>query len=185
MENKRIELTDDTQVRLYNEYGGTTYYSTDNARRTFAPGTSKEVPLKELKELVFEKGHVGLFKKGYLMIRDERVRELFGLEPLGRYNLDESSIKELLTSNDLEKIEDFLQYTSDENLDKTMRIAVEMPVQDLNTINLLQAYTNAKILDLINEKKEEMAASGQAKRVGSSAPEEPTAPVRRRITPKV
>lgn len=185
MENKRIELTDDTKVRVYNEYGGTAYYITDNARRSFAPGTSKEVTLKELKELVFEKGHVGIFKKGHLMIRDERVRELFGLDPLGRYNLDEEGMKALLETNDLEKVEDFLQYTSDANLDKLLRLAVEKPVQDLNLLNLLQAYTNVKLLDSINERKEEQAASGAARRVGSSAPDEPTTPVRRRITPKV
>lgn len=185
MENKRIELTDDTKVRIYNEYGGTAYYITDNARRSFAPGTSKEVTLKELKELVFEKGHIGLFQKGYLMIRDERVRELFGLKPLGKYNLDEKGMRALLETNDLEKIEDFLQYTSDANLDKLIRVAVEKPIQDLNTINLLQAYTNVKIFDLINERKEEQAASGRARRVASSAPDEPTTPVRRRITPKV
>lgn len=184
-ENKRIELTDETKVRLYNEYGGTVYYVTDNIKRTFAPGTSKEVPLKELKELVIDKGYIGIFKKGRLMIRDERVRELFSLEPLGQYNLDEAGIKALLLTNDMEKIEDFLQYTSDANLEKLVRIAIEMPLRDLNTINLIQSYSGHNVLGLINERKEEEAEAGTKKRVASSAPDEPTAPVRRRIAPKV
>lgn len=184
--SKRPELTDDTMVKVYNESGGPFYYVTEHVKRNFAEGGSREVPLKELKDLILTIGHRGAFEKGYLIIRDERVREIFSLEPLSKYNVGEKEMIEMLKNKDMETLEDFLQYTSDENLEKIVRVAVDLPVKDLNKANLIASYSGYNIISLISEKEEQKAAAtGVRRKVGATAPDDPATPARRRkITPQ-
>ncbi len=184
--SKRPELTDDTMVKLYNESGGPFYYVTEHVKRNFPEGGSREVPLKELKDLILTKGHRGAFDRGYLIIRDERVRELFALEPLSNYNIGQKEMIELLEKKDMDALEDFLQYTSDENLEKIVRVAVDLPVEDLNKANLIASYSGYNIISLISEKKEQKAAAtGVRQKVGATAPDDPATPARRKkITPQ-
>lgn len=182
MENeKRKELTNETVVRVYNEFGGTVTYRTSNVMRTFRPNTYRDVELKELRELIIQEGRPGVFNRGYLMIKDGRVREDLGLDPLGEYNLDEVDIGKLLEEGDITKLEEYLQYTSDYNLDKTLRVAVELPIKDLNRANLLYAYSGTNVLDIIQEKEEDKAPeTGARKRIDGR---NPATPKRGRVIP--
>lgn len=184
--NKREELTDKSLVRVYNEYGGTVLYKTDAYSRQIPADTYRDIPLAELKDLIIINGKTKLFDKGYLVIKDNRVRELLGLELLGEYNLDKDMLKALLVEADLHKIETFLQYTSDANLDKLVRVAVETPVRNLDVANLIQAYSGINIINAIQDREEEkVAQTGVRQRVDGKAPEVPTAtPVRGRIKPQ-
>lgn len=185
MEIKRQELTDESAVRVFNEYGGTVIYVSDAAKRNIPKGSYRDIPLKELKDLVIRDGRRKLFDKGYLMIKDERVRELLSLEPLGEYNLTRDGMKELLNSGDLRRLETFLQYTSDANLIKLINVAVELPVKDLDSANLIQAYSGRNIIKMIREKEEDQVAeTGVRQRVDGRAPENAITPVRGRIVPK-
>ena len=182
MDIKRPELTDSSMVRVYNEFGGTYTYQTEFVKRKFTRKGYKDVELKELKDLVFKEGISGPFTRGHLIIKDERAREILGLEPLGEYNLDEEGMTELLKSRDLKKIEAFLKYTSDDNIKKILRVAVQLPVKDLDVANMLQAYTGRNVIQIIRDKEEEQVeTTGVRKRVDGKAPENPTTPVRGRL----
>lgn len=185
METKRPDITDSSMVRVYNEFGGRYTYKTEFVVRRFARKGYKDVELKELKDLVFKEGIIAPFERGHLIIKDERVREILGLEPLGLYNLDEERMEKLLQSKNLKEIETFLQYTSDDNLEKFLRVAVQLPVKDLDTANLIQAYTGRNVIQIIRDREEEkVQTTGVRQRVDGKAPENPTTPVRGRIVPK-
>lgn len=185
MENKKQELNDSSIVRIFNEYGGTIDYKTDTVSRTIPANSFRDVELKELKDLIIRDAKPGLFEKGYLMIRDDKVREVLGLELLNENNLSEDGIKKLFEERDLKKLESFLQLASNANLDKLVRVAIEMPVKDLDTANLIQAYSGKNIIQIIREKSdEEVQTTGVRQRVDGKAPENATTPVRGRIAPK-
>ena len=182
MENeKRKELTDETMVRFYNEYGGTVGYKTEHVSRNIPAGLSREVTLKELKQLLLQEGKGAVFKSGYLMIRDNRVREELGLEPLSQYNLAEDKIIELLQEGTEIELENYLQYTSNVGLEKILRVAVELPIRDLNRANLLYAYSGTNVLEIIQERQEEtIQETGARKRIDGRTP---ATPKRGRVIP--
>ena len=183
--DKRMEIEDNTMVMVYNEFGGVVTYETRNIARIFQAGSKREVSFSELKELIVQDGYSAGFEKGYLMIRDNRVRELLGLSLLDKYNLDESQIKDLLLNKPEFELEEFLQYTSDHNLEKTLRVAVELPIKDLNRANLLYAYSGKNVLNMIQEKEEEaIVETGVRQRIDGKAPANPTTPARGKIVPK-
>lgn len=185
-QTKRPGLTDSTMVKVYNESGGPFYYVTEHVKRNFPENGMREVPLKELKDLILTMGHRGAFEGGYLIIRDERVREIFSLEPLSDYNVGVEEMTKMLEGGSLEDLEDFLQYTSDDNLEKIVRVAVDLPVRDLNKANLIGSYSGYNVISLIEDKQEQKAsATGVRTKVGATAPDEPATPARRKkITPQ-
>lgn len=185
MENKQKEITDSTIVRLYNEYGGVVDYKTDNISRVIPANSFRDVELRELKELVIRDGKSGAFDKGFLMIKDDKIREILGLELLNENNLSEDGIKKLFEERDFVRLESFLQYASNANLDKLVRVAIEMPVKDLDTANLIQAYSGKNIIQIIKDRAdEEVQTTGVRQRVDGKAPANPTTPVRGRVAPK-
>lgn len=185
MENKKQEITDSTIVRLYNEYGGVVDYRTDNASRVIPANSFRDVELRELKELIIRDNKSGAFTKGFLMIKDDKIREILGLDLLSENNLSEDGIKELFKERDLAKLESFLQYASNANLDKLVRVAIEIPVKDLDTANLIQAYSGKNIIEIIRDKADEQVqTTGVRQRVDGKAPENATTPVRGRMAPK-
>lgn len=177
----RPVLDDTSLVRVTNEFGGVVTYTTERISKTFLVDTFKDVPLSELKEVCFVSGQSALFTKGYLMIKDERARAALNLEPLGKNNLDEPGMRVLLASGKLADIEEFLQYCSNENLDKLLKVAVDMPIKDLDVANLIQAYTKINLISVIRDRMEEdVAETGIRKRIDGKAPENPSTPVRGR-----
>lgn len=185
MEINRPEITDSTPVRVYNEFGGIYTYKTEFVTRKFARKGYKDIELSELKDLVFKEGLIAPFTRGHLIIKDERVREILGLEALGEYNLNEDGMVDLLKEANLPKIETFLQYTSDDNIKKFLRVAVQLPIKDLDIANLIQAYTGRNVIQIIRDKSdEEVQTTGVRQRVDGKAPENATTPVRGRVAPK-
>lgn len=181
---KRKELTDDTMVRFYNEYGGLVGYTTENVSRTVRAGMFRDVKLKELKQLIIQEGNGAVFKEGYLMIRDNRAREELGLDPLDEFNFGEDKIKKLLKEGSEVELEQYLQYTSNVGLEKVLRVAVELPIQDLNRANLLYAYSGTNVLDIIQEQEEKAEQNpGVRQRIDGRVPSNPAEPRRGRVIP--
>lgn len=182
---KREDLTDDSLIRVFNEYGGEVFYITEYGKRKIAAHSFRDVPLKELKKLILQDGYNGLFTKGYLVIKDERVRNIFSLEPLKGSNLDAEQMKALLDSEDQKEIESFLQYCSDANLDKIIRVAVDKNESNFNTIRLLADYSGIDIIGLMEEKKETAKAAANKsvnaprQKVTAKSGDEESTPIRR------
>ena len=182
MEIKRQELTPETKVRVYNEYGGTVDYKTERGERRFMAGTYKDIELAELSNLINGNNGRAVFDRGILVIKDARAREYLDLSPLGDYNLDADGIQALLKTYNLKDIEQFLQYCSDDVLEKMIRVAIDMPMKDLNIANLIKGYSGVNVIESIQEKiEEETATTGIRQRVDGSAPVEPTAPRGRKV----
>ena len=173
---KRPEITPETKVTVYNEFGGSLSYPTERGTRFMPVDSYREVEVKELSDLIGSFGGRGAFEKGFLVIKDDRVKEYLGLEMNRKYELNKDEIKELLLSHDMPKIEEFLQFCSDETLEKCIRTAVDIPLKDLNIANLIRAYSGVNVIDAIQEKMEVAAAeTGVRQRVDGVAPADPAA----------
>lgn len=185
MEEKRASLSGTTMVEVYNEFGGVVTYSTEKTNRIFNTGAMRKVSLEELREVIVQDGHSAIFEEGYLVIKDNRVRDDLGLSPFGDYDLNEDDLKKLYSTGDELELEGFLQFCSEANLEKAVRVAVELPLKDLNRANLIYAYSGINVLDLIQEaKEEEVAETGVRQRIDGRAPANPTTPARGKVVPK-
>lgn len=146
-------LQDNTLIEVWNNHGWGVSYTTDKITRTWqAPGLVKKVPFGELYEAMSYKGNRKLFEEGALLIKDNEVRMQLDLPPLDEFSLTLEEMKELLKSEDLEKIENFLQYCSNMALDAFVQVATDLPVTDVKIAKLISKYSNIDVLSTIEEK---------------------------------
>ena len=152
------ELKDDTQIEVWNNHGWGVSYVTDKVVKTFStPGMMRKVRFDELNEVMSFKGNRILFEQGALLIKDNEVRERLNLPALNEYILSLEEMKELLLTKDIKKIEDFMQYCSNMLLETFARVAIKLPVTDMNTIKLITEYSSVDVAMAIEENAEIVA----------------------------
>lgn len=158
--NKK-EITDSTLVSIWNIGVGDTGYTANNGistiRRTWRmPNSMQEVEFKELKNVFNEPGvrqlfevynkELGRYEDGDLLIKNELVREKLDLKAIGKYTLEKEAILELFASESLTKLEEVLENCPNTTLEKIVMEAVELPLTDINKINLIKSYSGKDIL---------------------------------------
>lgn len=148
------QLEENTIIEVLNMDVGGAGYVTDKVVRTFhRTGESKKVKFEELREAMNKPGGRVLFERGTMLIKSPEAREELGLEPLSDYLLDKNEMIELLKSNDLEKIEDFLQYCPSASLSTFAKTAIELPIENIAIANLIKGYSGFEVLEIIQENK--------------------------------
>jgi hypothetical protein len=167
--NTKREINDNTIVEVWNNSIGDARYTvqngTINIRRTWRlPGTMQEVEFKELKTAFNEPGVRQLFEvfnkelkryeDGELLIKNELVREKLDLKPLGKYTLDQEQIIDLLKNQSVGKFEETLENCPDSTLDRIIQEAINLPLSDINKINLVKLYSGKDVLTFIQIKNE-------------------------------
>ena len=176
--NKR-QLTDKTMVQVFNNSIGDVGYTIENGsykvRRTWrTPSTMQEVEFKELKTAINEPGVRQLFEEynkelrryedGELLIKNEQVREKLGLQPIGKYTLDQKEIIELLKSGSISKLEETLENCPNITIEKIIQEAINMSLSDIVKINIIKEYSGKDILGIINQKTEESQSENKRKK---------------------
>ena len=164
------DITDKSLIPVVNmgigEVGYTIHNGTTMIRRNWAmPNVVLEVEFKELRMAINEPGVRQLFEvfnkelkryeDGELIIKNEVVREKLNLKPLGEYTLDKDQIIDLFNNGSLEKFEDVLENCPSSILDKIVQLAVETPLDNLNKLNLIKAYSGKDVFTAIQVKKEQ------------------------------
>ena len=161
--NKK-EITDSTLVPIWNIGIGDTGYTANNGistiRRTWRmPNSMQEVEFKELRNVFNEPGvrqlfetynkELGRYEDGELLIKNEAVREKLDLKAIGKYTLEKDAILDLFTNGSLTKFEEVLENCPNATLDKIVMEAIELPLTDINKINLIKSYSGKDILTAI------------------------------------
>lgn len=114
----------------------------------------KQLTLDEIQDIYDSRGGRVLIEEDLLMIKDSGVRkDVANLAPLDEYVLDAKGF-ELLFSDTMTKIEDFLMYCSDTMLIRAVDEAVRLKIGDITTINLLKEYAGQDISAIVDEKLE-------------------------------
>lgn len=149
------KLSEATLVEVWSNTHGSIGYTTDKAKRVWQiAGTSRKVTLGELMETAGTVGGRNLLESGALLIKDNKARDYLGLPILDKYDLDIKQMQELLKSKDKEEIKDFLAYCSNQALETFVRVAIELPVTDMEISNLIRDYSGKDIVSVVQDRLE-------------------------------
>lgn len=146
------EFKDNDLVQVWNNLGWSVGYKTSKESRVWEiSGSVKKIAFAELIEVMGTHGGRRLFEEGALLIKDNEVRERLGLSPLDKYTLDLKEMEELLKSEDITRIEDFMQYCSNKMLDSLVQVAIKLPIKNLDLAKMLSSYSNTDVMSAIEE----------------------------------
>ena len=146
-------INNQTMVEVFNDSTGNVGYKTATISRDFMPKSKKDIEVKELIDLLNTPGGKYLLDTNKLLIKNRDVRNFLGIEPIDDYNLTRDLANEILASGDLVKLEQVLQYCSDESLTKIVEEAIAMSISSIPQANLIKAYSGYDIIEAIAETK--------------------------------
>jgi hypothetical protein len=171
------EFKDNDLIQVWNNLGWSVGYKTGKESRVWEiSGSVKKIAFAELLEVTGTHGGRRLFEEGALLIKDNEVRERLNLPPLDKYTLDLHEMEELLKTEDIVKIEDFVQYCSNKMLDSLIQVAIKLPVKNLDIAKMLSSYSNTDVISAIEEHESVVAESNEV-----NTPIEKDKPRRKRI----
>ena len=126
-------LSKDTIIEVINRDSGTVGYEIpdlNNLRRSFEPGEKKEIPLEELKKLVYVPGGEYIIKNCLLIRDEEAVAEILGdVEPEYFYTKDR--IKDLMLNGSLDEFLDCLDFAPIGVIEIIKNLAVDLKLNDI------------------------------------------------------
>lgn len=158
--NKK-EILDSTLVPIWNigigDVGYTANTGSGSVRRTWRTSNSmQEIEFKELRAVFNEPGvrqlfevfnkELGRYEDAELLIKNELVREKLDLKSIGKYTLEKEAILDLFENGSLTKFEEVLENCPNATLDRIVMEAIELPLSDINKINLIKSYSGKDIL---------------------------------------
>lgn len=173
-------------------YSGYVIPEMNNLNRTFAPGETKEIPMEELRKLVWTPGGAAIINN-YLIVHDEEaVKELVpGAEP--EYLYDRDDVEKLLRFGTLDELKDALDFAPNGVVALIKDTAVEIQVNDVSKRDAIKEMTGFDVTKAIEINKasgeEEHKNEIKTRRVNNvevtEAPVEaaPEAPQRRAAAP--
>lgn len=166
------KITDKTLVEVINTSTGSVSYKPEMsniARKWERQNAVKKVELGELKDLVTTTGGYTLLAEDILLIKDNTIREILGLEELSAYAKTGAEIKDMLLTCSKATLVDFVENCTQDMLDAVVKTAIDIKLSDLNKLQVIELYSGVKVVDCIKEEAEEkdkpeVKASGATKR---------------------
>ena len=151
-------MKNDTIVAVQNRSAGTVSYKIpeDNVRRMFAANEIKKIPYGELEKLSFQPGGRELMAE-YLQISSEAATDELNIFPEQEYWMDENQIKNLILTGSQAAFLDCLDFAPAGVIDILKRLAVELPMSDLNKVRALKDKTGFDASSAIRHQEEERA----------------------------
>lgn len=147
------KITEKTMVKVLNNSTGSVGYTVEGVTRKFDRiNAEKNISFGELLNLFNTAGGRELFEEDLLLINDNTIREELSLRPLDKYIVDEKGIKELFKSTPSE-LEDVLQNCTDLILEKITQTAINLPLKDVDMINLIKSYSGIDVYNIIEDNK--------------------------------
>ena len=127
-------------------------------RREFSPGEVKNITYDELVELMYQPG-VKEIMSDFLQLEDDALIENFNIDAQPEYYMSEAQVAELIRSGSYEAFLDCLDYAPIGVIDIVKRLAVSMPMNDLQKAQALKEKTGfdleAALANIRAEKEEE------------------------------
>ncbi len=159
-----------------------------NVQRQFASKETKEIPYGELQALSYLPGGMPILED-YLSIASAAAIKELGLHVEPEYYYSEEDVKNLLLHGSLNEFLDCLDFAPEGVLEMIKKLAVELPVNDVDKRNAIQdkmSFDVTKAIEIKNMKydgeEEGAEAPVQGRRV--QIPAENAAPARRTTPPK-
>lgn len=146
-------------IKVTNRDNGHVGYSIpdlNNLNRTFAPGETKELTMEELRKLSYISGGKILLKDYLVLNNKEAIKELLNnVEP--EYFYTEEDVRNLLLNGSLDALKDCLDYAPVGTIDLLKKIAVELPLNDIEKRKAILEITGFNIDNAvrINEETKE------------------------------
>lgn len=134
-------------------------------RKTFYPGETKDVELKELKAFVNQPGGRELLY-GYLLIKDKEVAKALmniDLSSEVEYNMTEEQVRGWMNTCSLDEFKDALDFAPAGVKDLMKKFAVELPLNDVAKRDAMLEQIGFNVEAAIKIKKEaETSENGEA-----------------------
>lgn len=157
-ENKIIKVSN-------RDRGGVGYIIPESGvRRDFAVGETKNIPLDELKQLMYVPGGEFIVKNLLLVHDKEVLNEILNVETEPEYFYTEAEIKKLLLEGSIDQLKDCLEFAPEGVIEIIKKMAVEMKlpntdkrqvISEMTGFNIDNAININKIMDASEDKKEE------------------------------
>ena len=158
-----------------------------NIRREFQPGETKKIKFSELEQLTYQPGGTTLIQD-YFLIREQAVTDALNIQTEIEYYMNEDNVRDLILNGSLDQFLDCLDFAPEGVLEIIKKLAIELPMNDVEKREALKKKTGLDVDSAIKNKMAEIAdesapATSEAphRRVQESANE---APVRRAEAPK-
>ena len=158
-----------------------------NIRREFQPGETKKIKFSELEQLTYQPGGTTLIQD-YFLIREQEVTDALNIQTEIEYYMNEDNVRDLILNGSLDQFLDCLDFAPEGVLEIIKKLAIELPMNDVEKREALKKKTGLDVDSAIKNKMAEIAdesapATSEAphRRVQESANE---APVRRTEAPK-
>ena len=158
-----------------------------NIRREFQPGETKKIKFSELEQLTYQPGGTTLIQD-YFLIREQEVTDALNIQTEIEYYMNEDNVKDLILKGSLDQFLDCLDFAPEGVLEMIKKLAIELPMNDVEKREALKKKTGFDVDSAIKNKMAETIDEGAPatseaphRRVQESANE---APVRRAEAPK-
>ena len=158
-----------------------------NIRREFQPGETKKIKFSELEQLTYQPGGTTLIQD-YFLIREQAVTDALNIQTEIEYYMNEDNVRDLILKGSLDQFLDCLDFAPEGVLEMIKKLAIELPMNDVEKREALKKKTGLDVDAAIKNKMAETIDEGAPapsaaphRRVQESANE---APVRRTEAPK-
>ena len=158
-----------------------------NIRREFQPGETKKIKFSELEQLTYQPGGTTLIQD-YFLIREQAVTDALNIQTEIEYYMNEDNVRDLILNGSLDQFLDCLDFAPEGVLEIIKKLAIELPMNDVEKREALKKKTGLDVDSAIKNKMAEMVDEGAP--AASEAPhrrvQEPVneTPVRRTEAPK-
>ena len=149
MDNKKM-------YNVKNRSAGMVVYTIpdEGIRREFQPGESRRISFGELEKLSYQQGGRELMAN-FLQVMEDEVNNSLGVPRENEYYMSEEQIQELLRHGTMDAFEDALDFAPIGVIDLIKKYAVELPMTDLNKINILKEKTGYDVEKILANLKED------------------------------
>ena len=157
----------------------------DGIRRAFAPGEVKKISFEELEKLTYQAGGMEIITR-FLQVQDNEVLNSFNMRVEPEYHMSERDVANLLVNGSLDEFLDALDFAPDGVMDLIKRMAISIPLMDMNKREALKKKTgldvDAALRNIRAEKEDEKVSIDDSAPQRRVKKDEPAG--RRTTTPK-
>ena len=123
-----------TLIKVTNRSNGRVSYGipdSNGLRRLFHSKETKEIPMEELRKVMWSTGGAYILKNTLIIENKEAVQELFSTEPEPEYYYTEDEIKQLLLTGTNDQLLDCLDFAPEGVVNVLKNLAVTMKLNDM------------------------------------------------------
>lgn len=150
-------LEKNTLIKVTNRGNGRVGYPIPDAnglRRLWHAKESKDIPMDELRKVMWTVGGSYLLKNTLIIENKEAIKELFPTEPEPEYYYTEEEIKQLLLTGTNDQLLDCLDFAPEGVIEVVKNLAVSLKLNDMSKREIIFNKTGFNVTNAININKE-------------------------------